>query len=153
MSATTMCEVKAAAVALVRAADLDAKVLFGGKVETTFTPGSLVSFGDIRFTRTVTTMWDAEPGQPAVDESFDIDCVVEVTVTGTDQAKATRRACELFDEVDALFRVRDETLGVDHVQSVRLVAEGRVIEAKDARTLQSGRSTAIPFILRVIGVI
>lgn len=149
-----MYAVKAAAVARVRAADLDrVKVLFGGKPDSSFTPGSVVSFGDIRFTRTVSTMWDAEAGVPAVDESFDIDCVVEVTVTGDRQDLATERACALFDAVDALFRVRDETLGVDHVQSVRLVAEGRVIEAKDSRTLQAGRSTAIPFVIRVIGVI
>jgi hypothetical protein len=150
-----MYDVKAAAVELARGHDFagSVRVLWGGKPDATFTPGALVSFGDIRFTRTVTTMWDAEAGAPAVDESFDIDCVVEVSVTGTDQERATRRACELFDEVDALFRTRDETLGVDHVQSVRLVAEGRVIEAKDARTLQSGRSTAIPFIIRSVGVI
>lgn len=154
MSGTTMFHVKQACVERVRAAELDGvTVLFGGKVTTTFTKGSIVSFGDITFTRAPATMTDIIAGEPSLDESYSIDGVIEVCVTGTDQELATQTACELLDTVDALFRTRDETLGVPGVQYARLSADGRVVEAKDQKTLQVGRSAAIPFTVRVLGLI
>lgn len=154
MSGTTMYLVKQAVVDRVRAAEIvGVTVLFGGKPASSFTAGSVVSFGDIGFTRAAVTMDDIEFGVPAVDESYRLDGVVEVCVTGTDQAAATEAACALLDTVDALFRTRDETLGVLGVQYARLIADGRVIEAKDQRTLQAGRGTAIPFTIQVLGVI
>lgn len=154
MSGSTMFAVKQAIVNRVKAAKLEGvTVLFGPKVAATFTEGRVVSFGDITFGRAPATMDDVFPGEPAIDETYSVDGVIEVTITGTDQEAATRAACTLLDTVDALFKTRDETIGVPGVQYARLFADGRLVEAKDSLTLQSGRSAAIPFTVRVLGLI
>jgi hypothetical protein len=137
------------------AADDTVQVIYGPRVTKTVTRQTILTIGtSIDFEPTVSTFGDA--GQlEHEDELYDVACVIEATVTGTDQHAATGAALAAYATARRALAAAapDETLGVSGVLWARVLGRGRVAPAVDVRTIQAGRSAYVTFAVRVQGVL
>lgn len=129
----------------------DTQVVYGPRQVITVTKSKLLCITDVDFTNEVSTMDDDWP----MDEVYDVQCVAEATIQGTkDQQVAVEAVLGIYGQAVAILRARpDETLGVPAVQSARPIGRGRLLHSRDQAAIKTGRSAAIPFTIRVRGVL
>lgn len=129
------------------------QVIYGSRAGVTVTKKQILTIGAIDFDSAPSTFGDTFDDQHE-DEPYDISCVIECTIPGTtNQQRATDDALAVFSAAKASLAGPDETLGVPGVLWARVMGRGRVIPATNAETVKTGRSTSIPFIVRVQGVL
>ena len=130
------------------------QVIYGPRASKTVTKSTILTIGNVDFDRVLTTFDSPGDAYPE-DEPYDITMVAECTTSGTDQHEATEGALAVFQAVLTSLQAPgvDETMGVPGVQWVRVTGRGRVVPAVDALTIKRGRSCAVPFIVRVLGVL
>jgi len=131
------------------------QVIYGPRIGKVTTRSSILTIGDVEFTRTPVVFAQAGD-QFAEDEPWSVNCVAEVFIAGaTDQQPATEAALALFTAALTSLQPAsgDETLGVARVQWVRITGTAGVVAGKEAATIKAGRSASVPFKVQVQGVL